>query len=79
VIITTASGSYLYWSLGNGSFSVPWSSGSLNYGNALYTVGDMNGDGIADMILLDRLGSWFDLGSGGGGWTGIYSTGSLKL
>ncbi|HXI59800.1 MAG TPA: VCBS repeat-containing protein [Polyangia bacterium] len=79
LVITTASGSYWYFSNGDGSWSVPYSRGDLPLGAVSYVPGDFNGDGYTDLVITTASGSYLYLSNGDGTWRTPYSRGDLPL
>jgi hypothetical protein len=69
VIISTAGGSYWYFSTGIGTWNnTAYNRTDLPLGVARYTPGDFNGDGKTDVIITTAGGSYWYYSTGVGTW-----------
>jgi hypothetical protein len=79
LVITTASGSYWYFSSGDGSWTYPYTRTDLPFGEAEYTPGDFNGDGKTDLVITTASGSYWYFSNGDGTWSVPYTRHDLPL
>jgi hypothetical protein len=79
LVITTANGSFWYFSNGNGTWSVPYTRSDLPLGAVSFTPGDFNGDGKTDLVITTVNGSFWYFSNGNGTWTVPYTRSDLPL
>jgi len=79
LVITTATGSYWYFSNGNGTFSNPYTRADLPLGSVAYVPGDFNGDGKTDLVVTTVTGSYWYFSNGDGTFSNPYSRADLAL
>jgi hypothetical protein len=86
LIITDASGSYWYFSNGDGTWKTPYSNTGLWLGGVSFTPGDYSGSGThdsrADLIVTTTAGSywwWSSFINGAGSYSTVYTRTDLKL
>ena len=71
--ITTAGGSFWYFSNGDGSWREPYVRTDLPSGEAEYTPGDFDGDGKSDLVITTGGGSFWYVSVGNGSWAEPYT------
>lgn len=79
VIVTTASGSYWYYSTGTGTWNPAYTRTDLPLGSVSFVPGDFNGDLKADVIITAASGSSWYYSTGTGTWNPAYSRSDLPL
>ena len=65
LIISTRSGSYWYFSNGDGTWTCPYIRTDLPLGAASFVTGDFNGDKKTDVIVTTKAGSSWLFSDGG--------------
>jgi hypothetical protein len=81
LIITTQSGSYWYFSKGDGTFSQLYSRKDLTLGQysfLTFTTGDFDADGKTDMVITNPGGSSWMYSNGDGTWDNRYNRTDLS-
>jgi len=73
VIITTAGGSYWYYSTGVGTWNVAYTRTDLPLNAVEYVTGDFNGDTKTDVIITTASGSYWYYSTGTGTWNNAYT------
>jgi hypothetical protein len=79
LIITNPSGSYWYFSNGDGTWNEACTRTDLPRGIAIYKPGDFNGDGRSDQVITTPSGSYWYFSNGDGSWTVPYTRTDLPL
>ena len=79
LIITNGSGSYWYFSNGDGTWNQAYTRTDLPTAAASYVTGDFNGDGKTDMVITTAGGSYWYFSNGDGTWNVPYTRTDLPI